>query len=96
MLCPSSFGQNGATSRDRATLFDHFVGDLLDMVRHVETQRSGGLEVGHQLKFRRLLRAHPASGRVRDVLLGIKLRRGSDGEAGRFGAPFFFWTTAAR
>jgi hypothetical protein len=35
MLCPSSFGQNGATSRDRATLFDHFVGDLLDMVRHV-------------------------------------------------------------
>src|SRR5260221_3548656 len=35
--------------------FDHFVGELLQMERHVEAERLGGLEVDHQFEFGRLL-----------------------------------------
>src|SRR5262245_15914438 len=35
----------------RQPLFDHFVGDLLEMHGHVEAQRFGSLEVNDQLKF---------------------------------------------
>jgi len=35
--------------------FDHLVGDLPEMQRHVETQRIGGLEIDDQLVLCRLL-----------------------------------------
>jgi hypothetical protein len=38
-----------------ASLFDHLVGDLLEMHRHVEAQRLGGLEVDGKLIPRRRL-----------------------------------------
>jgi hypothetical protein len=37
------------------SLFDHFVGELLEMQRHVEAQRFGGLHIDHQLELDRLL-----------------------------------------
>ena len=39
-------------------LFDHLVGDLLEMHRHVEAQRLGGLEIDDELIFRRRLHWH--------------------------------------
>jgi hypothetical protein len=33
----------------RAASLDHLVGELLQMQRHIEAQRLGGLEVDHQL-----------------------------------------------
>ncbi len=34
--------------QQRASSFDEFVGQLLEMQRHIETERLGGLEVDHQ------------------------------------------------
>ena len=34
--------------QQRASSFDEFVGELLEMQRHIETERLGGLEVDHQ------------------------------------------------
>jgi hypothetical protein len=42
----------GAT---KGTLFDHFVGDLLEMHRHFEAERLGCLDVDDKLKLRRRL-----------------------------------------
>src|SRR5262245_48024600 len=39
-------------------LFDNFVGDLLQMHRHVEAERLGGLEVDDKLIFRWRLHRH--------------------------------------
>jgi hypothetical protein len=39
-------------------LFDHLVGDLLEMHRHIEAQRLGGLEVDGKLILRRRLHRH--------------------------------------
>jgi hypothetical protein len=36
-------------------LFDHLVGELLDMERHFEAKRLCGVEVDHKLVFGRLL-----------------------------------------
>jgi hypothetical protein len=49
-----------ATSRHPALrytlpLFDHLIGNLLEVRWHVETQRLGCFEVDHKLKSRRLL-----------------------------------------
>jgi hypothetical protein len=41
--------------QQRASSFDEFVGQLLEMQRHIETERLGGLEVDYQFEFRRLL-----------------------------------------
>ena len=40
---------------DIARIFDHLVGDLLEMHWHVEAQRLGGLDVDNKLKLRRHL-----------------------------------------
>src|SRR5215813_6659988 len=37
------------------TSFDHLVGDGEQLVRHVNAERSSGLEINHQLKLDRLL-----------------------------------------
>ena len=37
------------------SLFDHFVGALLEKPRNVKAKRLGGLEIDHQLELRRLL-----------------------------------------
>src|SRR5262249_4114189 len=42
-------------TRTLATLFDHLVGDLLKMQRHVNTKCLGGLDIDHQLQLRGLL-----------------------------------------
>src|SRR5437879_1509755 len=34
-----------------ASLFDHLIGALLKMQRHIEAERLGGLEVDHQLEL---------------------------------------------
>jgi hypothetical protein len=44
--------------------FDHLVGELLEMQRHVEAQRLGGLEIDDQLKLKRF-RAVPSFERCR-------------------------------
>ncbi len=36
-------------------LFDHLVGDAEQLVRHIQSERSGGLEIDHQLELRGLL-----------------------------------------
>src|SRR5260370_23785674 len=36
------------------SLFDHFVGELLKLQRHIEAERFGRLEIYYQLEFRRL------------------------------------------
>jgi hypothetical protein len=41
----------GATKK---SLFDHLVGDLLEMYRYIETQRLGSLHIDYQLEFGRL------------------------------------------
>ena len=38
----------------KRSLFDHFVGDLLEMHRHFEAQRLGRLHIDHQLELRGL------------------------------------------
>ena len=38
--------------------FDHLIGDLLEMHRHVEAQRLGGLEIDDKLILRRRLHRH--------------------------------------
>jgi hypothetical protein len=43
-------------------LFDHLVSELLQLRSHVDPERSGGLEVDHQLEFGRLL--HRQIGRL--------------------------------
>jgi hypothetical protein len=40
---------------DRAILFDHFVGALLEMYRHVKAKRLSGFQIDHQLEFDRSL-----------------------------------------
>jgi hypothetical protein len=35
----------------RTSLFDHLVGELLELHRHVKAQGLGGLEVDHKLKL---------------------------------------------
>jgi len=37
-----------------ASLFDHLVGQLLKMQRHMEAERLCGLQIYHQLEFGRL------------------------------------------
>jgi hypothetical protein len=43
-----------ADSCTAANLFDHLVGALLNMKRHVESERLGGLDIHNQLKLGRL------------------------------------------
>ena len=40
---------------DIGSLFDHLVGELLKVHRHLDAERLGGLEVDYQLEARRLL-----------------------------------------
>jgi hypothetical protein len=37
----------------RHTLFDHLVGALLELQRHAEAERLGGLHIDHQLELDR-------------------------------------------
>jgi hypothetical protein len=44
-----------AISRHRARSFDHLVGELLEILRHIEADRLCGLEIDHQLELCREL-----------------------------------------
>src|SRR4051812_24705770 len=43
------------TLQQMASLFDHFVSELLNLQRHIETERLCSLEIYHQLELGRLL-----------------------------------------
>jgi hypothetical protein len=55
-------------------LFDHLVGALLEMQRHVETERLGGLEVDHQLELDRGLDGKLVRFRALEDTIGIGRR----------------------
>ena len=43
--------QSRPTLQQTAALFDHLIGELLEMQRHVEAQRFGCLQVDHELEL---------------------------------------------
>jgi len=48
---PKSATSGCEQSQERSPLFDHLVGKLLEMQRHVEAEYLGGLEVDDQLEL---------------------------------------------
>ena len=52
-ICSATRDVRFVPKADIGSLFDHLVGALLEMQRHVEAERLGGLEVDHQLELDR-------------------------------------------
>jgi hypothetical protein len=60
--------------QDDSCSFDHLVGELLEMQRHVEAERLGGLEIDHQLELDRGLDGKLARLRALEDAIGIGRR----------------------
>jgi hypothetical protein len=52
----SALGQKRThAAQQKGSLFDHLIGDLLEMQRHLEIQRLGGCHIDYQFKLGSLL-----------------------------------------